>query len=103
MPGGEARMLLAPGQIGEAEIEIAERDADPDVPDIERRCREIVRFFLEHGEAGDALCREGREMDLGLLVLRTIELVAPEERVVEHAVAERLAPQRDDARLGIGR
>ena len=102
-PAPERRAVGSPGARAEAEVEIAQRGDEPDLPDVERR-RQTLRLALE---------RVQRVVDLRVLSgqplrpaqrLRTQRgLVAREDGGVHDAVGQRMAPQRLPARFARGR
>src|SRR5437763_217092 len=97
-PGGEARMIRAPGS-GKAEVAIGERAGERDLADIGRR-GVGRRCGLGGGERARALAGLQLEPFLLVLLRRPVaRLVVDQDRCIHQAVGERLQPQRREARL----
>ena len=97
VPCGELRMPVAPGQLGKAEIDVAERDADRDVADREARGRERVGLLSSSMSTETLVFSFHACMCLiDCCAGRAQLLAAPHQHRVEHAVAERLAAQRHE-------
>jgi len=87
--------------VGITEIEVDERAADGDMADTERRCCEIVRLPFETIEHRRLAHGGARFVHVGRV--RAHPLIAQQHQHVQKSIAERLAAQRREPRLGLGR
>src|SRR5690348_8467706 len=101
MPRRQLRMLLTPRLRREPEVEIRQRAPDGDMSDREGRVYQRIGLLFERSQGGGALGCEARQMRFGFL--GAIALAAPQDQKIEHAVAQRLPPQRREASLWLGR